>query len=148
MTRDEYNALVAEEERRHDAALAKARPKALALQRALSDVNEGSIQVVCRDYLSQKDRARLTRELFRSLGLKGIRVSVPRGAYCFWVDVRFPPLRHAAQHAEPCEGCAHRNRCELALAEILLRAFPNEIDRSNEQIDYFDPAWSFGEARV
>jgi hypothetical protein len=153
MTREEFDAMVAVEERRHDAALAKARPKALALQRALSNINEGSIQVVCRDYISQKDRARLTRELFKSLGLKGVRVSVPRGVHSFWVNVSFPPLRHERGQlenrfcSESCEACIHKDRVRLALGEILLRAFPRHVDESDMQRDYFDPAWIIREAK-
>jgi hypothetical protein len=149
MTHEEYQMRCAEEESRYDAALEKARPKAIALQHALSRINEGSIQVVCREHIPQKQKALLARELLKSLGLKGIRVKCARGANCHWVHVCFPPLRHTRNSygcSKPCEACVYRERVSLAIEEILLRAFPLLVDESDSQRDYFNPPWIIKES--
>lgn len=125
---------------------------ALEIQKVLAALNEGSIKVVSRDpRLGLKARAAMTREFFKSIGLKGIKVTVPRGAWCLWVEIRFPCLDHDipmhqrnARDTSGCPGCAFQAKTRLSLEEILLRAFPKEIDNSDYQTDYFDFQWTIG----
>jgi hypothetical protein len=108
--------------------------QAVALREALSKLNEGTVPVVCRnENVTLKERARRARQLFRELGLTGVSARLPRGANCLWVQVRYPRASNIEIDA--------KNR--LALEEILQRAFPREIDRSDAMTDYFDPAWTF-----
>lgn len=127
--------------------------KALALSKRLSEINEGSIPVISRDtMLLRKKRAALTRAFFKTLGIKGVRVRLAKGANCFWVDLIIPQLDHdRALHTAPnksfvdclreCPGCIYRERTALSLEEILQRAFPKEVDNSDPQSDYFDYPW-------
>lgn len=111
--------------------------KAVQLQAALSLVNA----------LTLKERASLTRQLFRSLGIKHVSVTVATGANCFYVVLRLPDMNHGrgsnSHNVQSCEACKYLNRAKLALEEILQRAFPKEVDNSDPQSDYFDYPWSF-----
>ncbi len=119
--------------------------KAVQLREALKLVNEARIPVLSRDpMLRLKERAQMTRALFKSLGLKGISVAVADGANCFYVVIRLPNMQHHhnREHTD-CEACIYLSRAELALEEILQRAFPKEVDNSDPQSDYFDFPWFF-----
>lgn len=125
--------------------------KAVRVLAALKEVNELRIPVVCRDrFIPRKEQARLARELFKKLGIKGVGVRVSTGAKCITVHVRVPQMIHAAcppgekwsQHdTKACEACIYRRYALDKLAEILGRAFPQHDDRSDSQSDYFDFKW-------
>lgn len=130
--------------------LAKEHEKAVALWQALRGVNECRIPVVCRDRsISRKQQAKLARELFKSLGLKGLRVVTPRGANLNHVAVILPQHRHEPSipgvphhKLSACDGCKFRTYAHNKLDEILARAFPQHDNRSDYQSDYFDFCWS------
>lgn len=122
--------------------------KALALQEALKYVNELRIPVVTREKVTLKERANLARGLFKQLGLKHISVRKATGVWCLWVEIGLPRMNHDAamtdnRHMQTCTGCIYQAKTRLALEEILQRAFPKEIDLSDDMTDYFRPAWTF-----
>ncbi len=125
---------------------------AVKLQEALQFVNELRIPVVSRDErITLKERAKLARQLFGQLGLKGISVMVATGAWCTWVVIHIPKMQHdpdlhkQRKHRGVCPACVYLEKTRLKLEEILLRAFPRELDRSDMMSDYFDPSWTFHE---
>ncbi len=143
----------------------KAAPKcehevAESLVDALQAVNEAAVPVVTRDRgIGRKEQARLTRELFKSLGLKGISVTAPSYSMAQGVDVKIPRLQiHVANmwphggddvhrsgcqvaEADRCPACRANSAVRLKVEEILARAFPNHDDRSDSRSDYFDYCW-------
>lgn len=125
-------------------------------------VNLDNIPVMTRDrFIPRKEQAKLARELFKRLGIKGVSVTAPNYSMAQSVDVKVPTFL-----LEPndfiFEGINHENLCfsdmpdrvpakmkHLAnwnaknrIEEILLKAFPNHNDRSDLQSDYFDYKWS------
>lgn len=138
--------------------------RAEALVARLKDINEGAIPVMSRDrHIPRVEQAKLARQLFRQLGLKGISVTTPNYSMAKVVEVRLPrvpedghdltkwPHFHSAeccgpgkQHTEAtrCPVCREHSAAELAVEEILARAFPQHDNRSDSQTDYFDYCWS------
>lgn len=105
--------------------------KAEALRVALEAVELSAVPVKSRERCYRKERARLARELFRELGLRGISVTAPNYSMARVVDIRLPRLASGEQ-AE----------MRWKVSEILDRAFPNCDDRSDSMTDYFDACWS------
>lgn len=125
------------------------------LAEALQRVSMFSIPVMTRDrFITTKQQAQLARELFRSLGLKGIGVKVPRYSMACVVEIRLPRLEvHCPDmqpHAPPghrqtlktCPTCHQNSLMRQQVGTILLLAFPNHDDRSNSTVDYYDYCWS------
>jgi hypothetical protein len=108
-------------------------------------------------FISRKEQARLVRELFKRLGIRGLSVTAPNYSMASTVHINLPNF-HAdfTGYAEfqnetwscipsscPVKICDKaRCACRTALDSILLRAFPNHGDRSDVQSDYFDSCWS------
>lgn len=128
---------------------------------SLADVRETAVPVMSRDrHIPRKERARLVRELFKRLGLKGVSVTTPNYSMACTVDVTVPKLEiHSAEmwpHGGPrvhesgltvaecdrCPTCVRNRKSAEKIEEILARAFPNNDDRSDTQSDYFDYCWS------
>ena len=131
-------------------------------QKALASVQEGAIPVMSRTRsIPRKEQAKLARELFKRLGLKGISVTVPNYSMAKSVDVEIP--RNPASDADfVYEGKGYHNHsysdmpdgvpariksrehyaAQLKIAEILARAFPQHDDRSDSMTDYYDYKWS------
>lgn len=112
--------------------------EAVALLEALKFVNELRIPVMSRDTsISLVERGRLTRKLFKDLGLKGItaRKLTGRNLYAVmiglpnWLDGNGKNMRE------------YQQKVSLAIEEILMRAFPREIDKSDPSTDYIDSPW-------
>jgi len=114
--------------------------------------------------IPRKEQARLARELFKCLGLKGISVTTPNYSMAQSVQVRIPlelpgPNDHVCQvtgqsydyatYSEmpltvPCKARHVRQQAAReCIEQILARAFPNHGDRSDYQTDHFDYCWSF-----
>lgn len=113
--------------------------KALHTQIAVVDVSK--LPVLTRDrHIPRKEQAKLARQLFKSLGLKGISVTTPNYSMASTVHVSLPRL----PWGEPGGADAIANHeAREKVAGILLAAFPNHNDRSDTQSDYFDYCWSF-----
>jgi hypothetical protein len=97
--------------------------------------------------IPRKDQAKLARELFKKLGIKGISVTTPNYSMAQSVDVRLP--KRCDYDFDNCgfvvEGDAARKAnsdAEKRVDAILLAAFPNHDNRSETQTDYFDYCWS------
>lgn len=130
---------------------------------ALRAVDLSRVPVMSTDRcIPRKEQARLARELFKRLGVKGISVTTPNYSMAQSVDVRIPSEPHEPgdyllgdanyEHrcysdmpdAVPCKQKMLRQSEARELAEaILARAFPKHDDRSEMQSDYFDYCWSF-----
>lgn len=128
---------------------AKRNADALALHAKLATINITEIPVMSRDRsICRKEQARLARELFKKIGLKGISVTAPNYSMAQSVDVR-PPQRNdytvdsfgRIDYANDPAGKANRE-ADNRLRSILLAAFPSHEDRSDSQSDYFDYCWS------
>jgi len=125
-------------------------------------VDLNRVPVVSTDrHISRKEQAKLARELFKKLGIKGLSVTTPNYSMASVVEVKVPTYR-----LEPgdyvLEGEDYENRSYSDMPEdvpakrkhlkhwnavkkidaILLRAFPQHDDRSDLQSDYHDNCWS------
>lgn len=131
------------------AAMEKAHEKAVLLWATLKEVNELRIPIMSRDRgIGMKEQSRLAQELFKKLGVKGLRVRMSRGANCFGVDVHTPEMKHNPplpgtwkHDNDNCDGCKYRRYVRDKLCEILARAFPQHDNRSDYMSDYFDNPW-------
>lgn len=121
----------------------------LALHERLAQVDITKIPVMTMDRcVPLKVQAKLTRTLFKALGIKGVSVRAPRYSMACVVEVRLPRrtdyVRNSAGQVEWDKDPAAqanttaRNRMEA----ILLAAFPQHDNRSDYQTDYFDSCWS------
>jgi hypothetical protein len=97
---------------------------------AILAVDLNAVPIVCRDRsIPRKEQSALARGLFRSLGIKGLRVRVNRGAWLTSVHIQ-GILNDEAKETQK------------KLYAILDKAFPNHDDRSDTRIDHFDYKWS------
>lgn len=108
--------------------------------------------------IRRKEQARLARELFKRLGLKGISVTAPNYSMASSVHVRLPngaapDWRGFEQYEQATysqmpdnvpakQQMLAKHGAALALEKILDAAFPAHVDRSDYQSDYFDYRWS------
>jgi hypothetical protein len=128
--------------------------QAIEFQKKLAAVKLESIAPHNLDRCApRKQQAVLARQLFKILGLKGVRVTTPRYSMASCVDVRIPRRNDydLDQHGMAIAGCeawtANTAACEKMTA-LLDRAFPHHTDRSDYRSDYFDSCWSvMGEDR-
>lgn len=121
--------------------------KAKILFQVLGAINITEVPVVSLDRnIERKEQAKLARELFSKLGIKGISVTAPSYSMASSVHVSFP--RRNDYSAAPMEDLlndpAHQanNAAHDRIEAILLAAFPNSDDRSDTQSDHFDFRWS------
>ena len=103
---------------------------------------------------TRKVQAAAARALFKQLGLKGISVTAPNYSMASMVHVNLP--RTEASKEMIAEWNASEFQSETAygrlrsreheahrkLGQILAKAFPNHLDRSDVMSDYFDSCWS------
>ena len=130
------------------------------IQRIMA-INLNEVPVVCTDrHIKRKEQAKLARELFKKLGIKGISVTTPSYSMASTVDVRVPWEPHPGwvgfekwenktysdmpDDVPAKKWNAHHYRAECKVELILLKAFPQHDDRSEPQSDYFDRCWSVG----
>lgn len=122
--------------------------KARAFQAAVAAVDLLEVGVVSYDRsICRKEQARLARDLFKRLGLKGASITAPNYSMASTVDVQIPRLEGAAGafgSAEYENDPIRRANCECdaKVKAILAAAFPNHNDRSRSIEDYFDAKWS------
>jgi hypothetical protein len=97
--------------------------------------------------IPRKEQARLARELFKTLGLKGISVTTPNYSMARTVHVDLPERQDVFERSgkidyadDPARQANLEARQSIRL--ILLQAFPNHDDRSDTQSDHFDYCWS------
>ncbi len=100
--------------------------------------------------LGPKERAELARELFKELGLKGVRVEMQTGSMMFGVDATIPARIDAEYRrwlipgfdwaTDPQNGANWT--AETIVRRILIAAFPAHIDRSRPMEDYYDDPWT------
>lgn len=120
-------------------------------------VDLAAVPVMSKDRcIPRKEQAKLARELFKSLGIKGISVTTPNCSMAQSVDVRLPridsddPVHDHSAHPhnwkatadERCPVCEARRNASEKVEKILLAAFPNHDNRSDSMTDYFDYCWS------
>lgn len=108
---------------------------------------------------TRKERAAKVRELFRSMGLKGISVTAPNYSMAQSIDIRFKvsdspwhDSPHERKHRQideedrvnwngygtQCPWCHEEWEAHKKLETIILTAFPDLDNRSDSQTDYFD----------
>jgi hypothetical protein len=96
--------------------------------------------------MPRKAQAKLARELFRELKLKGISVRTPNYSMASTVEVSLPRRRdHELEDGFMVPGCAAATANSTAATRvhaILLAAFPRHDDRSDIMSDYHDRCWS------
>lgn len=130
---------------------------AVALADRLKQIDVEQVPAMSEDRgICRKEQARLTRELFKKLGLKGISVTTPMYSMASTVDVRIPKQlgemrRDSNVHATweeylralDLDPVIAANRfVEDRIKEILAYAFPNHDDRSDYMTDYYNSKWS------
>jgi hypothetical protein len=128
----------------------------------LNSINEGAIPVMSRDrHIPRKEQAKLARELFKKLGLKGASITAPNYSMASTVDIDLPRLQihvatmwphsesthyhecgAAVRECDKCPACVQNHKSHDKVKEILARAFPNHDDRSDRMVDYYDYCWS------
>ncbi len=120
------------------------------LHTQLAAINPLDVPIMSRDRcIPRKQQAKLARQLFRGLGLKGISVTAPNYSMAQSVDVA-PPTRcdydldQFGTMVAGCEAARANTDARQRLSAILLSAFPNHEDRSEPMTDYFDYRWSIG----
>lgn len=98
----------------------------------------------------QKPRTAAIRQLFRTIGLTGVSVTMSRGSMCYWTYVRIVDAPrcttdHLAEYHETCttsqRTCPMCRRIKAArrrLNYVILTAFPDLGDRSDLHSDYHD----------
>ena len=102
----------------------------------------------------RKEQAQAARDLFKRLGIRGVSFTCPVYSMAFHVDVRLPEDDGSMPHdldmqphdwqkdgPERCAACNRRNATRAKVQAILDAAFPNHLDRSDYQSDYFDSRW-------
>ncbi len=130
-------------------ATATQQDKATALHSALSAVQMTSIPTMSSDRsIPRKDQAKLARQLFKRLGLKGISVTTPSYSMAQGVEIMVPKrtdyIHDERQEIDYLTDPASQANSKAArdVQEILARAFPQHDDRSETQSDYFNYCWS------
>lgn len=123
---------------------------ATELHTKLATINPLDVPVMSQDrHISRKDQAKLARQLFRQLGLKGISVTAPNYSMARSVDVRMPKREDYTLNAygqvddystDPA-GKAN-TEAKQRIASILIAAFPKHDDRSEWGTDHYDYKWS------
>jgi hypothetical protein len=124
--------------------------KAMQLHAKLAAVDITEIPTLTLDRcISRKDQAKLARELFRKLGLKGISVTAPNYSMASTVDVSLPKrcdhdMEIVERDGNHGRDPAHQANCAAGrrIEAILLAAFPQHDDRSDYGADYSDRCWS------
>jgi hypothetical protein len=104
----------------------------MSLCEKIMSIDLRAVPVLAPDrHLPRKQQAKMTRELFKILGINGVRVTTPRYANASSVYVQFS------------SDSPHKDRWEYGqkLQAILDKAFPNHVDRSDPQSDHFDSRW-------
>lgn len=135
-----------------------AMPKFHPTVEAIENLKLEDVPTLLRDrYAPRKQQAVAARTLFRQLGLKGISVTVPVYSMACSVHVRIPKVPTNSEMHQEWEQLwlqgkqgesvmakvrEREHKAELKLMEILNRAFPNHVDRSDAQSDHFDYRWS------
>ena len=125
-------------------------------------VNMACIPVMSTERcIPRKEQAKLARQLFKQLHIKGISVTAPNYSMAQSVDVRLPEIQredgdlflngvsyengtYSDMPDDVPAKAKHRAKWEAQkrIELILARAFPNHNDRSDSQSDYFDYCWS------
>ena len=119
----------------------------LHVKLAAIDITEIPVKTLDR-CIPRKEQAKMARELFKSLGLKGISVTTPNYSMAQTVEVRLPRRRDYVLDdsgficRQLCEASKANHEAESRVESILLAAFPQHDDRSDIQTDYFDRCWS------
>ena len=132
--------------------------KIVGLYSWIETINLRMLPVMTRDRsISRKEQAKLARDLFKRLGLKGISVTVPNYSMAQSVHVSVPRLPREdgdfmgyetetfSDMPETLPGKIkmrqHGKATDKILA-ILQVVFPEHTDRSDSQSDHFDYCWS------
>lgn len=125
--------------------------KAIQLRAQLAAVRLSDVPVVyaVRSGTTRKELAKLTRQLFSRLGLRGISVRAPNYSMAQSIDITLPGRRDfvtdqwgmAVDWANDPAAMANRE-AERKVHAIMARAFPNHDNRSDSQTDYFDYKYS------
>ncbi len=130
--------------------------------KAIEKVDLAKVPVISTDRgIRRKEQARLARELFKKLGIKGLSVTTPNYSMAQCVDVRVPTLpiepgdyllngldykmrTYADMPASVPAKIKHLAHWEAVkkIDAILLKAFPAHNDRSDYSSDYFDSCWT------
>ena len=125
-------------------------------------VNLDKIPVVSTNrFIPRKEQAKLARDLFKRLGIKGVSVTAPNYSMAQSVDVRIPELPTMPEdflldgkdyddetfsrmpEALPAKMKMRQHQKAVdKMYALLLRAFPASDDRSDVQTDYFNYKWS------
>jgi hypothetical protein len=123
---------------------------ALALHKRLAEIDLTTIAVLTTDrHCARKESAKLARQLFSSLKIKGVSVRTPNYSMAMSVDIRMPKRSDYVLDAggmiadAPSDpACIANREAEEKLEAILAVAFPNHDNRSDTQTDHFDYKWS------
>lgn len=121
---------------------------AVIFQVAVDAVDLRKVGVVCHDRsIDRREQARLCRELFKRLGLKGASITTPSYSMASTVDIALPKRRDVRLTEEgsfdrDCPAVQANRATEDKVKAILAHAFPNHDDRSDSSTDYFDARWS------
>jgi len=147
----EYRSIIRSRERAiADAKKAGEQIIAETLHAKVGGIDLSSVSVMSKDrHIPLKEQAAKTRELFKTLGLKGISVTTPNYSMASSVEVELPKrsdftvFKDGGFVDRPNDpACLANTAAEKKVEAILAKAFPNHDDRSDIQTDYFDYCWS------
>ncbi len=130
------------------AAAATDSDAALAVVMSIASATIPTAPEKIRD-LHQKERTAKIRSMLRGMGIKvgavgkGVSVVSATGSMCYWTNVRFKGLRHAAGTScgytrMECHTCRANLAAVRTVEKLILTAFPDLDDRSDSQTDHFN----------
>jgi hypothetical protein len=128
--------------------IATEQTKAIELHAKLATINPLDVPVMSRErMIPRKEQAALARQLFKSMGLRGISVTTPNYSMASTVRVRLPKrddyeLNEWGTVKEGDPVMRANSEAGRRVESILLAAFPRHDDRSDTMSDYFDYCWS------
>jgi hypothetical protein len=115
---------------------------------ALEALDPAKVPVVSLEYLEQTERARLTRRLFRELGLGDAKVVTGTGSRIVSVDIGMPTDHRPAPPPKGEEGeQARAQNASIFLQrkqkveDVLHRAFPAHVDSRGASADDYHPPY-------
>ena len=116
-----------------------------AFQARVAAVDLDKVSLVSTDrHIDRKQQAKLTRGIFKDLGLKGISVTTPMYSMACSVQVSYPQRGDYLIDGDSrmCKAHAANRVVYDKIMDVLLKAFPNSDNRSDSMTDYFDYRWS------
>ena len=93
--------------------------------------------------LPRKERSKHIRRLFKTLGLRGFSVTTPNYSMACHTEIDMPDVEWAEYDPETLNPVLNAySECIRRVEAIVVKAFPDLVDRSDTMTDYFDYAFT------